>query len=111
MKLINHQFISDTGEVVPLEHGNLEQIALLKNFEAFKDGLNVDFEYTEKTTYDCNITFNCGCGGRVCIDEYEMEDNSVEDFIKNNKTATCYYCKAKYTLTEGEDDNVIVKLK
>lgn len=83
MKLRNGKFYDDAGNVVPLEHGNKEQRALLDLADALNgDGVALQIVSNEDqiaTFFQClcgqvhspnlNTAFKCACGVRYkCFD-------------------------------------------
>ena len=112
MKLVNGKFVNDVGEIIPTEHGNLEQIEILKKVEKLKDGIEVSYDTEEIITGEIN--FRCVCGVKLSVEEEDLQDDDIASFIKATKGKThCYNCKAEYTISENEKSefNVIVKLK
>jgi hypothetical protein len=116
MILNNGKFYKDNVEV-PVEIGNIEQIALLKKIEKEKEnGINISVSISETTTYQLSFLWTCPVCNHKIYDEYDFEDNEPDnDDIQDTLECvdfTCRKCKTGYTL-EIENDKYknIYKLK
>lgn len=79
MTLRNGKFYDSAGNVVPLEHGNWEQINLLERYNALLDGI-------------CALhDVRCLCGSEVHRDR---EDNG--EMARKRHRKTCKTCGAYY---------------
>lgn len=112
LKLKDGKFYND-GVLIPIEHGNKEQIALMNNklnhFNALdNDGLYIDPEIEEK--YTGTMNFDCSCGQRVYFDDVEAdhEDEIKEQYIGSR--CECRKCKTKYISELNDDGDLVVKI-
>lgn len=112
MKLKNGKFYDDAGNVVPLEHGNKEQIAILekhrKRMEAFEgDGLDLTITIATKAS----VSFACVCGEAYLNmdNEDEGEVSAQEGLI--GQVDTCYKCKRSYEIKEDQYGDPVAKFK
>lgn len=112
MTLKNGKFYNDAGEVVPLEHGNIEQFAILdkirKRREAFGgDGIKLE----PVIKFRAEVYFSCICGQANLqihsdgIDELDAEESLV------GAVDSCPKCKQKYELWNGDLGEIVVKFK
>jgi len=102
MTLINGRFYVN-GMEVPVEIGNKEQIALLKERQkTMVEGVDVNVSVDEVRTYTIRLTFHCPSCGRHNLyedDGYEDEEfaeDGVEGFL--NLDPECRYCKQQFNL-------------
>jgi hypothetical protein len=116
MILINGKFYKDNVEV-PIEIGNIEQIALLKKIEKEKeDGINISVSISEITNYQLSFLWTCPICNYKNYEEYDFEDHDpndedIKDTIECLGT-TCIKCQTAYTLEMIEDKyKNIYKLK
>ena len=86
MTFKNGKFYNDSGEMVPLEFGNKEQIALIERANDFKVGVWNPFG-----------KIKCLCG--------EILNYSENDI---GKDIECQLCKNKFAVREDEEDGLIV---
>lgn len=82
------KFYDDNKKVVPLEHGNREQIAILETISALKDG----------TLFMVGYPFHCLCGA---IHEWQFFEG---------KRLKCSECFQRYEFFLYDDDVPCVKL-
>lgn len=97
---------------VSLEFGNWEQIVLMeKATKAYKaltgPGIGVSVEY-EKRGVTGTAYFNCLCGFTITRERDVDEEGDIEPLCGH---VTCSRCKNLYELSEGDDNNLIAKLK
>ena len=116
MILYNGKFYKDNVEV-PIEIGNIEQIALLKKLEKEREnGINISVSISETTTYQLSFLWICPVCNYKTYEEYDFEDHDPNDEdIKDTLEClgtTCIKCKTEYTLEMIEDKyKNIYKLK
>ena len=93
------KFVDEKGNVVPLEFGNIEQIAILRKLEArTENGEDVGVEM-ESLGWEGTIEFRCHACNHQVFKTFESED----EFWTSKeipKTIECRNCKAKYTVKE-----------
>lgn len=112
MILKSGKFYDEAGNVVPLEHGNKEQIAILEKHrrrrEAF-EGDGLDLTINIETV--ASVSFPCVCG------EWYMgesgEGDSEEDAIENmhGKIVGCPKCGQRYEIEYDGLGDVVAKFK
>lgn len=113
--LKNGSFYRD-GEKVPLEFGNKEQIRLMQEqmqvITALKEGLVLEPDIEEITTYSAEVRFKCICGTRVSKTLEELDDNDPLEVINrfDGLSRSCYKCQRKYYFSINEDGDLIAKL-
>jgi redox-regulated HSP33 family molecular chaperone len=81
--------------VVPLEHGNKEQIQLLKRVQEMQDGF--DPEITIKKII--HMEFRCVCGALNDFDSFTQIDEDDPDTMIEGETDKCHYCGLLYKVT------------
>ncbi len=96
---------------VPIEIGNSEQIALLKqmnraSMRARKDGIVADI-HAEDIQFDATVRLECICGNMIikweCIEDGGTDysvDEQAEDYW-NRRTVTCHKCHREYAIDDG----------
>lgn len=103
MVLRNGKFYDDAGNVVPLEFGNKEQIALLDRVEMLtRDGAEFWIDFGAASTLE-EMTFKITC---VCGDEVKFLASIEMDGI----TKKCS-CGLVFVCHEDDDCYVTVKIR
>jgi hypothetical protein len=73
---------------VSIEHGNKEQIALLKRIEEMQDGFEPDISVRKIVVME----FDCVCGARNEFNSFSELDEYDPDTMIKGETDTCHYC-------------------
>lgn len=87
----NGKFFKGEQEV-PIEHGNLEQIKLLKRIEEMQDGF--DPEITIKKLI--KMEFKCVCGANNEFDSFSELDEDDPDYRIVGETDSCHCCGMRF---------------
>lgn len=100
MKLKNGKFYDDAGNFVPTEHGNLEQIRLITDFqkrdEALKSKEGLRITYGMFVSMQVNML--CPCGQTV---EFEGEGDDQDEAERDmNGSGQFCNCGAEYEIKE-----------
>lgn len=112
LEIKNGKFYRD-GLVEPIQFGNRDQIKLmqqhLKDYEELiGDGVLIDYEIEEITTYKATMDYKCSCGKYVSFREEDLDDeNDTPDFV--GESASCR-CGRKYEIAKNEDKDLVIKL-
>lgn len=102
--------------VVPLEFGNKEQIRLMQEqmrlIADLKDGLVVEPDIEEITTYSATVRFKCVCGHSISREFDELEEDDPFEVARrfDGRSKDCHKCQRKYIFSINEDLDLIVKL-
>lgn len=110
-RLINGKVCDLSGNPVPLEFGNADQIAFIKRCQdradAFRnDGVALDVYHVVHHTAEALL--NCVCGHRMWIEHETEDEEDIEPFEGHERV--CYKCNSKYVLTINDDGEVIATL-
>lgn len=110
MVLKNGKFYDADGNVVPLEHGNKEQFAILERHRKRREAFERDgFDLTVNIETKASVAFPCVCG------EYyigmDNEDDSELDATEGlvGKKERCPKCKQQYVLEQDGAGDIIAK--
>ena len=100
MQLINGKFYVN-GMEVPVEIGNKEQIALLKERQKLmEEGAKIDITTDEVITHTIAAIFKCpSCGKTNYIDddsEYHFDDSDIKDLLESE--SSCKHCGQDFEL-------------
>lgn len=95
------------GKVVPLEHGNLEQIKLLKEIQ---DKIENGISPTIIVTKQVRLQFKCVCGVVVEFQFDDMDEDQYLDVLEDEQ-GTCHNCKQRYIVIKDENEGLILKMK
>lgn len=91
MTVRNGKFFKGEKEV-PIEHGNKEQIELLKRVEEMQEGFDIDI--TVKKII--KMAFKCVCGATNEFDSFsELDENDPESMLVG-ETDTCHMCGLRF---------------
>jgi hypothetical protein len=91
MTVKNGKFFKGKNEV-PIEHGNKEQIQLLKRVEEMRDGFDPEISIKKKIIME----FQCVCGSRNEFDSFTELDEDDPDFLIAGETDTCHCCGLRF---------------
>jgi hypothetical protein len=115
MLLKNGKFYKDNVEV-PIEIGNKEQIALIKEYEKnLVNGVKLNFHINETTHYDLSCLWKCPNCQKSNHIEYNFEedeptDNDIESVLED-ENYRCYNCRTKFEFkVETIDRDKIYKI-
>jgi hypothetical protein len=108
MVLKNGKFWQD-GKVVPAEHGNMDQINLLRQVhEMTNDGFKPIIEIRKKVVF----SFKCVCGHYVDLkDMPDMDEDEDHEIILRGEEGECIDCKIKYVVCVDDEEGLILKMK
>jgi len=112
LRLKQGKFYDEAGNVVPLEHGNKEQIAILEKYrrrrEAFEgDGLELDADIEVVAS----VRFSCICCEYVVsISNEDYDANEATEGLVG-KEDQCPHCKQKYVIAQDEYGDPVAKFK
>lgn len=105
MYLSNGKFY-ENGVEVPMEHGNLTQIRLLKAAGFYNDPIEeaneddsdaIDVEFnSEAIEWLYTASFQCKCGKKCTVEEGSDYENEDEELFENREL-TCV-CSRRYVL-------------
>lgn len=108
LRLENGKFWRGDDEV-PLEIGNVEQIALLRKAERELENIEHHGIYVstsvENIRYSLRVRFTCICGHKVeDVDTYRDADDviEVEDAEWDGGTVVCRKCGCEYEIEDGK---------
>ena len=108
------KFMRD-GEIVPIEIGNAEQIALLKKYKKAREGdIDIDYSIDGNGKIEVEISLECiFCDSRVSKEKTVNVDISGGSVYNNDFDGafdgdffSCTKCGAKYTM--GNDGILLV---
>ncbi len=117
LELKNGKFYQD-GKQVPIEIGNKEQIDLIRKLEKEIDnGIRLNVNINEKTTYEMSYSFTCPCCGqrksKECFYndfEDEPDKDDIKDFIEEEEYS-CYKCCTTFELKIENDGDYRLTIK
>ena len=96
MMTIKHGKFYKDGVQVPIEHGNKEQIVIMKRIEEMQDGFDPEISIKKKIT----MQFKCVCGAKNDFDSFTELDENDPDFLIRGETDKCYECGLYFKVTE-----------
>lgn len=107
MTIKNGKFFKD-GVQVPIEHGNKEQIKVLKRIEEMSNGFTPQIEIVKRVS----MLFTCVCGAANNFDDFtEMENGDDPDAIILHEKDHCYNCGLEYkVIVDYEQDGLMLKM-
>lgn len=106
MTVRNGKFYRGSIEV-PIEHGNKEQIALLKRVQEMQEGFYPEV-YIKKSIH---MEFRCVCGALNEFESFsELDVDDPEEMIRG-ETDNCHYCGLKFKVIIMEDDLALKVIK
>jgi len=100
LTLKSGKFYDSFGNVVPLEHGNQEQLSIMRKHQDRLDDLNGDgLEVEPVFTVYSEVHMACICNQGVIISfKGEGDDNEEACDNMHNKKQTCHKCKRIYKI-------------
>lgn len=85
------KFFKDEKEV-PIEHGNKEQIELLKRIQEMQDGFDPEITIVKKII----MQFKCVCGADNEFDSFTEIDEDDPDSMIVGETDRCHCCDLRF---------------
>jgi len=112
MTLRNGKFYDSAGQIVPLEHGNKEQLEIMRKHQERMDELTGDgLEVQPVFTVYTEVHTPCVCNQGAYI-TFTGEGDDEEDACDNmhGKVETCYKCKRKYKVNHLGSTSTFINL-
>jgi len=97
MTVKDGKFFKDDKEI-PIEHGNKEQIELLRRVEEMQDGF--DPEITVKKSI--HMEFKCVCGAQNEFNSFSELDIDDPECLIVGETDSCHYCGLRFKVISLE---------
>lgn len=95
------------GKEVPAEHGNKEQIELLKRAnDMANEGFSPEIHIYKKI----KMEFQCLCGAINTFDSFNEIDLDDPDTMIRGEIDHCHNCNQKYKVIEDEFGDLALKL-
>jgi hypothetical protein len=108
MTIKNGKFFKD-GVQVPIEHGNKEQIKLMKQVEEM-----TLWGFTPEITIvkSLEMHFKCICGAFNHFNDFtKMDEADDPDYIIEGEKDKCFNCGLEYkVIVDNESDGLMLKL-
>lgn len=112
----NGKIVNQTGEIIPLEIGNVEHIALSKKYNsAIEFGIS---KFSIDARLNVEVKFDCLCGNSISCDKDDIDldidnngfiDSDITNEIRGAKT-TCPNCKQKWKVGVDKDGYLIIRI-
>ncbi len=111
MKVIGDKLVNNNGIPVELVFGDWEQINALNKhralLESIENGIEVDIDVEERTSFQGTVEFTCICGNTNEIESgWDDDEPSNYDFV--DRKIKCR-CGINYKVTEEHGQLLIIK--
>ncbi len=95
------------NQLVRAEHGNLEQIELLKKVsEMMNEGIVPEIRIQQVVTFE----FDCVCGAlnEFHFDPFDIDDNP--EYMLRGQKQCCHYCNLEYKVFDDKDNGLMIRI-
>lgn len=107
MTVKNGKFFKGEKEV-PIEHGNKEQIELLRRIhEMTEEGFSPEINIRKNLVME----FECVCGAQNEFNSFsEMDDDDIPELFLEGETDKCHNCGLKYKVISDKNQGLMLKI-